>query len=407
YKTIVLDENLIDLQFFPESGELVHGLSSKVGFKALDAFGNGTKLEGDIVDQNNTVITSFNSNSLGMGSFTLTNVDSTQTYYARVVQDSISVKNMYPLPKIAALGNVLSVLEKDRSITVNAFSSYLKNDSIYLNVSFRGKTLHEVKEQLKNGNLTFLFSGEVLPEGILVFKMLDASKQVVAERLFFNQKLGNNLNVNVATNKPTYQKRERTNLNINATNKNGEPIKANTSILVINKAQLGAMQSLRDNIVSYFLLGSELKGSIENIGYYFNGNQNKRSDLDALMLTQGWSKYKYQKPTNMRKFYPEVSLNVSGHVTAALSQNRRREADITLMTFGKSKDIYVQTTDSLGNFQFNLFDEYGKDMGIVLQSAKTSGKKVNYNFFIDREKSPQINFNHKKIVVPLDSVADT
>src|SRR5690606_13676723 len=93
--------------------------------------------------------------------------------------------------------------------------------------------------------------------------------------------------------------------------------------------------------------------------------------------------------------------------SAALSQNRRREAEITLMTFGKSKDIYAQTTDSLGNFKFNLFDEYGKDMGIVLQSTKTSGKKVNYNFFIDREKSPLISFNHKNTVVPLDRVADT
>src|SRR5690606_5244138 len=220
-KTIVLNEEFIDLQFFPESGELVHGIGSKIGFKALNAYGLGKYLEGDIIDNNNNIVATFKSNALGIGSFTLNHVDSTQTYYARLVQDSSKVENRYPLPKIASLGNVLSVLEKDRSITVNAFSSYLKNDSIYLNVSFRGKTLHEVKEQLKNGNLTFLFSGEVLPEGILVFKMLDASKQVVAERLFFNQKLGNNLNVNVATNKPTYQKRERTNLNINATNKNG------------------------------------------------------------------------------------------------------------------------------------------------------------------------------------------
>src|SRR5690606_27629154 len=239
-------------------------------------------------------------------------------------------ENRYPLPKIASLGNVLSVLEKDRSITVNATSNYLKNDSMYLNVSFRGKTLHELKEQLKNGNLTFLFSGEALPEGILAFTMLDASKQVVAERLFFNQKLGTNLNIDISSNKPTYTKREHTKVGITATNKNGEPIKANTSILVINKEQLGTLQQKRDNILSYFLLSSELKGNIESPGYYFNGNQNKRNDLDALMLTQGWRKYIYQKPTNMRKFYPEASLNVSGHVTAALSQNRRREAEITL-----------------------------------------------------------------------------
>ncbi|HTO34758.1 MAG TPA: MG2 domain-containing protein, partial [Flavobacterium sp.] len=38
--------NEIDLQFLPESGELVHGLSSKIGFKALNSFGNGIPVEG-------------------------------------------------------------------------------------------------------------------------------------------------------------------------------------------------------------------------------------------------------------------------------------------------------------------------------------------------------------------------
>src|SRR5690606_9721087 len=50
-------------------------------------------------------------------------------------------------------------------------------------------------------------------------------------------------------------------------------------------------------------------------------------------------------------------------------------------------------------------DEFGKDMGIILQSAKQSGKKVDYNFFINREKSPNITFNHKKSVEKLDSIA--
>jgi hypothetical protein len=37
-KSIVLDGDHLDLQFFPESGELVHGLNSKVGFKACYLF---------------------------------------------------------------------------------------------------------------------------------------------------------------------------------------------------------------------------------------------------------------------------------------------------------------------------------------------------------------------------------
>ncbi|PKQ45446.1 hypothetical protein [Confluentibacter flavum] len=405
-KTIVLDEHLMDLQFFPESGELVHGLSSKVGFKALDAFGSGTKVEGDVVDENNDLITSFKSNSLGMGSFELNDADSTKTYYARLIEESNKTDILYPLPKIASLGNVISISEKDKNITIITSSNYFKNDSIYLNVSFRGVTIYDLKAQLKNGSLKFLFSSNDLPEGIIVFKMTDRTNQAIAERIYFNKRLGNNLNIKIAADKPSYTKRDLTNISIEATNNKGEPTNANTSVLVINKEQLGDIQNTRENILSYFLLTSELMGHIEKPGYYFNNNSDMQSDLDALMLTQGWRHYKYSKPFEGLPFKPETSLTVSGHVTSALSKNKRRPAEITMMTFGESKDVYAQTTDSLGNFKFNLFDEFGKDIGIVLQSAKKSGAVTNYNFFLDRKKSPDIVFNHKKSVEKLDSIAE-
>src|SRR5690606_3883943 len=406
-KLVVLNEEFLDLQFFPESGELVHGLSSKVGFKALNAYGLGIRVKGNIVTVDNEILTTFESNALGMGSFILTQIDSSKTYYAKIFNKTENTENLYPLPKPVTLGNTLAISEKDRIISVELASNYMKTDSVYLDISFKETPLYNLNAPLKNGNIKFLVSANSLPEGIIVFKMIDSKNQVVAERLYFNKQLGKPLAIEISPNKTIYNKREMTSLEINTKNSSGNPVISNTSILVINKEQLGALQQKRDNILSYFLLSSELKGNIENPGFYFENNLDRSDDLEALMLTQGWRKYKYQKPTNMRKFYPEVSLNVSGHVTAAMSKNRRREADITMMTFGESKDIYVHTTDSLGNFRFNLFDEYGKDMGIVLQSAKTSGKKVNYNFFIDREKSPAISFDYKNTVVPLDSVADT
>lgn len=58
-KTIVLDKDYLDLQFFPESGELVHGLPAVVGFKALDCNGKGKKVEGEIIDGQGAVVASF------------------------------------------------------------------------------------------------------------------------------------------------------------------------------------------------------------------------------------------------------------------------------------------------------------------------------------------------------------
>ncbi len=55
------------LQFFPESGELVNGLPSKVGFKAIDYNGKGKSVEGDIINGNGEVVALFKSNQAGMG----------------------------------------------------------------------------------------------------------------------------------------------------------------------------------------------------------------------------------------------------------------------------------------------------------------------------------------------------
>jgi len=61
----------LDIQFFPEGGELVNGIQSKVAFKAIGADGLGREINGKVRD-GNTVVCEFKSNSLGMGVFHLT-----------------------------------------------------------------------------------------------------------------------------------------------------------------------------------------------------------------------------------------------------------------------------------------------------------------------------------------------
>jgi len=47
-----------DIQFFPEGGELVTGILSKVGFKALGPNGLGSSVKGIILDNTNVQVAS-------------------------------------------------------------------------------------------------------------------------------------------------------------------------------------------------------------------------------------------------------------------------------------------------------------------------------------------------------------
>ena len=99
-----------DLQFFPESGKFVEGLSSKVGFKAIDANGNGVDVEGEILNHLNEVVTTFKSSSLGMGSFTLDRVKSDEPYRARVtLKNNKPINEVIELPRAHKQGYTLKV----------------------------------------------------------------------------------------------------------------------------------------------------------------------------------------------------------------------------------------------------------------------------------------------------------
>ena len=261
-KNIVLNKDYLDLQFFPESGELVEGLSSKIGFKALEANGKGKVIEGEIIDEKDNLITSFKSNPLGMGIFYLAKVDPNKKYFAKIKSNSVK----YPLPRVATTGTILSLNKQGNKILLNIGSNHIINDRVFLKISFRGIELHQKGIALKEGNYSSYITTDFIPEGIVAFTLLDSSKKPIAERLYFNEKPQSRLKIDLSTNKEKYDKRNQTTLSIQTKNENNEPIKANTSVLVIRKDELGKMQSLRQNILSYFLIDSELKGNIENPG---------------------------------------------------------------------------------------------------------------------------------------------
>lgn len=403
-KTIVLDEDHLDLQFFPESGELINGITSRVGFKALEYNGKGKSVSGEIINANGTVLTKFKSNKLGMGSFIFNNPDKDSVYFARLKSQSDSnLSNLYPLPDISAEGYVLSVVRRGDAIHLNVSSSYLKSDSIYIKVSSRGFVYYEIKGKLKDGELAFSLPVNKLPDGIIAFTIIDNTGHPVAERLAFNERPESRLNIEISTDKDTYAQRELTSVNIKTTDHHSEPVAASLSLLVLNKDQMGQIQNMRQNILSYFLLSSDLKGEIENPGSYFSNN-NSYDDLDVLMLTQGWRRYLYNKSVNIVTFQPESRLNLSGSVGGLLLQKKKKEAEITVMTFGRRKAVQTLTTDSLGRFYFNLNDEYGQNLNILIQSANHAGVKKEYTIALDKKETPEISFNHIPSIGKVDSV---
>ena len=408
YKTIAVDEDYLDLQFFPESGVMVHGIPSKIGFKALDYNGKGTTVSGDIVDSEGKFITAFKSNLLGMGYFVLPDPDSTKAYFARITSRSEEkLSLLFPLPRIASTGNVLSVSKAGDAIRMTVVSNNLKEDTVFIRISCRGMPFFFIKGRLRNGILIYSLPTDEFPDGIMAFTLTDRLGQPLAERLYFNQRPEVRMNIALSADKPFYNPRDLTRLDIETTNNKGEHVDANLSVLVINRNQMGQIQDTRRNILSSFLLSSELKGEIENPGFYFRKDPDSHNDLEALMLTQGWRKYNYTRPMEKIRFQPEPILSVTGTVGGIFSRKGKKGIELTMMTFGHNRSVQTQKTDSLGRFNFNVNDEYGQNLNVLIQSANNAGKKKDYTINLDKKVSPVITFNQIRTIEKPDSVVLT
>lgn len=403
-KTVLLTNGYPNLQFFPESGELVHGIPALLGLKAMDSTGKGEMATGEIINSKGALISSFKTNRLGIGTVRLPEPDSSERYFARMTGRSSSLEKLFPLPVSNGRGNVLSVKKDGEKIEVEGFSNYLEKDSILVRVSCRGLVYFDIKGLLKKGGLSFSLAANTLPDGIIVFTMMTDPVSPVAERLYFNNRPEKRIQLSLSVDKKNYTRRELTNLSIKASDKDGQPVNASISALVVNKTALGQLPDRQENIYAYFLLSSELKGKIDEPGYYFTEDTGRHDDLDALLLTQGWRKYNYSKTTGHIVFKPETELSVTGIVTGqGLVHKARPGAGITMMSFGQKHAVQTAITDSSGRFRFNVNNEYSQSMNVLVQGTNQLGKKKDYAITIDKKEFPPVVFDQLQAAEKPDS----
>lgn len=386
----VLLKDTIDVRFFPESGYLVHGFQNKIGIKSLGADGKGIATQGVIFDNEGQRFAEFETNNLGMGFFFL-QPDSSRTYHAKAFSpDDPSKTYTYPLPEVSSKGSILSVSQIADKVWIRVYSN-VQADYAYIKIACRGIDYFLVEGPLRNGILTKRLSTEELPEGILVFTLLDKEKRPVAERLFFNQPDKASLNIALSTDKEVYKRREETKLDIRLPGNDKKETIADMSVAVINKKLWH--QGKKDNIRSYFLLSSELRGNIEEPAYYFDENgMHRTKDLEALLLTQGWRRYKYPVQYNSPTFSrPQKGIEIQGRI---LSKHRKKPLDkitVNMLSFGNDVAYYNETTDSLGRFHFFPKQSYGKRMRVFLSAMDTLGN-TNYDILTDTLKPPETDY---------------
>ena len=308
-----------DVQFFPEGGYLLTGVRGKVAVKALAASGLGTNFTGTITDNAGTVMANISSQHAGMGIFIIT-PEQGKTYKANITFAN-GTKGTYDLPKTQDAGFNVSInsLEGDNlSLKLSASPTFFtanKGKAFYIIAQSVGTVCFAAQTVLKEQVYSAVISQNKFPTGVVQFTLLSSAGVPLSERLVFIQHK-DQLSLTLNSDKPLYGVRQRVKLAVTAKNKTA-PVEGDFSVSVIDESKVPVDEDAETTILSSLLLTSDVKGYIEKPNYYFSKiNEKTASDLDVLMLTQGYRRFTYTdvvaNALPQVTYLPEQGIEITG-----------------------------------------------------------------------------------------------
>ena len=394
----VIHTNLFDsdnsLQVFPEGGHILAGHLNKIAVKALRPNGLGIKATIELVNGQDSVRGSVETNDLGMG--VLSFFPNADEQYRLKVRFEDGTAKYVEMPMAEQSGMSLMVNNQNTSrvyAQVNVSEDLLSEQEIYFVVHHYGMVYYVSKQKIEKSNMVFSTPKEQLPTGVLTVSILNESFVPIFERPIFNYNPSHSLPIEVAIEKSTFATREKINTDLTVGHAQDTSNVASLSASVVNLSKLSDTTDLQANIISTLLVESDLKGYIESPGYYLDNEGNiNLSELDYLLLTQGWRKIPWDALGLIdvpKKYEPEKSLTIKGYTRKLGRKSAEPNAEVQLiptddfMTFLDT----ISTDDGFFVFDNLIFADSTK----FLISAKDKRGRNNIDIVVEEESVPTID----------------
>lgn len=313
----------VDVQFFPEGGNLINGIKSKVAFKVVKPDGLGLDVTGIVTDNTGATVANISTQHLGMGVFELTPTAG-KTYKAAI--NLPGGQTTYELPVAKDDGMTIAVNNADPEKVVvsvetsDAFFALNRNKRLTLLGQSGQVVCYAGQTALASKTYDITIPKSKFPSGVAKFAVFLGSDDL-AERIVFIRR-DDQLKIALSTPKSVFGTRDNVPFTVTAKTPANTPALANLSVTVIDEGKVPYNETSETTILTNLLLTSELKGYIEKPNYYFTGvNDKTAADLDVLMLTQGYRRISYQDILANKapaiKYLPEDGIVVSGTLRTA------------------------------------------------------------------------------------------
>ena len=367
-------ENAYNVTFFPEGGNIVVGLANTIAFKAENDLGLPLDIKGSVVDDKGHVV-SLESMHDGMGTFKLT-PQTGKKYTAKITFPNGKVGE-YSLPKAltSGIGMIVMPLGKE-DIKVILCPHDIVSTSIIIVAQSRGQINYITKGEINDKPVMSSIPKKVLPAGITQITVFDSKGEPICERLVFIRPEEEKMTPQVELTSVT--RNDSVICNIKVTPSAGNPLSGNVSLAVVEG--LSNENSGNGNILTNLLLTSDIKGCVNNPGYYFESHNSQAANhLDLVMLTNGWRRFEW-KDVLADKF-PEITYSrmggnsISGIVCGNTVDQKFPDNRVSLSIPAKFNMKFETVTDKMGRFDFPVLD-YDDSVYVKIETTKTTDGKA-------------------------------
>lgn len=400
------------LTFYPEGGNLVSGIETKVAFELRDK--GGKPLNDSIylyADKELLLTTRATHNGKGYFMFT---PQPDVKYRANVNQGK--KEYTFELPSIEKNGAVISVRHDGDSIRFSVSGNIDGQATGFVILNRNLAYLYKKNED------TLAMHRDKLREGVNRCLLLTADGAPLSERMFFVKhtvpqqgdivpiKLKSEINGLSSSEKTTFKPYRKLTVKIAA--EDGTPLPKNGCYSVaVTGEENNILTSYSNNIYTQMLLSSELKGYIPDASQYFaDDNENTRNNLDLLMLTHGWTAYDWTMLAGTDTCFTinhpiEKGIQVKGSFMKKEKVKKLGKLGTFKITPLKGVNVrfdisyrdsiisnYDFITGDKGKFTLELNDFYGKKYA-SLTPVLTSKQALDtlYKFSLDKYFSPKFH----------------
>lgn len=405
-----IKERAVNMKFFPEGGNLVMGVESRVAFQATDAYGLPIDVSGVLIDRDKQELVRFESTHQGRGVFKYTpRADKTNVvveYGDRSYQFDLLLK---PLVGGFVLGVDNLTMPDSIGIEIRRGADTPARPLGLALVGRERVYRFCLIEPDDNQTVSFKIDKSKLSPGVCRVVLFDDRGEIISDRLIFTNK-GDLLNIKAKSSKPRYEPFAKVELELSV-EMQGDKLLGVPFSLSVRAGADGVFYG--NNILTELLLMSEIRGYVSNPSYYFKADDMiHRRALDELLMVQGWRRYSWnlmadKEPFNL-KYLPEQGVHVVGQVVSFIKGVPKPNVELSAMLVRKGVErdstsymTHLFITDSLGRFDFTADVKGEWDMMVA---ATVGGKKKDYRVVFDRLFSPPATrYEYARMQTPMES----